>query len=114
VEQAVLTRPYGPDADQSCAQCGSKTPVEVMPLQLDMPSPMSDWFCNIPTRMADTLGAAKFQFETLARLVQYYKTRCGQQKAVMDRMRNEIKRVNELKRWAVVLQAYGNLDTDLG
>lgn len=74
---------------------------------------MSDWFCNVPTRLADALGATKFQFETLARLVQYYKTRCGQQKIIMDRMKNEIEAVKELKRCAVGLQVYGNLDTDM-
>jgi len=84
-----------------------------MPLQRDMPSPMSDWFCNVPTRLADTLGAAKFQFETLTRLVHYYKTRCGQQKVIMDRMRNEINAAKELKRCAVGLKVYGNLDADM-
>jgi len=98
MELAILTRPCGSDADQSCTQCGSETPVEVMPLQRDMPSPMSDWFCNVPTRLADALGAAKFQFESLAQLVQYYKTRCRQQKLVMDRMKNEIETTKELKR----------------
>ena len=84
-----------------------------MPLQRDMPSTMSDWFCNVPTRLADALGAAKFQFETLARLVQYYKARCGQQKVIMDRMRNEIEGVKELKRCAVGLRTYGKLIIDI-
>lgn len=113
MELIILTRPCCSDADQSCTQCGSKTPVEVMPLQSTMPSPMSDWFCDVPTRLADALGAAKFQFETLARLVQYYKTRCGQQKVIIDRMRNEIGAIKELKRCAECLQADGNLETDL-
>ena len=113
MELAILTRPCGSDADQGCAQCGSTTPVEVMPLQRAMPSPMSDWFCNVPTRLADAVGAAKFQFETLARLVEYYKTRCGQQKVIMDRMKNEIEAVMELKRCATALQVYRNVDTDM-
>ena len=78
-----------------------------------MLSPMSDWFCNVPTQLADALGAAKFQFETLARLVQHYKTRCVQQKVVMDRMGNEIEAVKELKRCVVGPQTYGNLDIDM-
>ena len=113
MDLAILTRPCGSDADQGCAQCDSTTPVEVMPLQRTMPSPMSDWFCNVPTRLADAVGAAKFQFETLARLVEYYKTRCGQQKVIMDRMKNEIEAVKELKRCAVALQVHRNLDTDM-
>ena len=77
-----------------------------MPLQRAVTSPMSDWFCNVPTRLADTLGAAKFQFENLARLVQYYKTWCGQQKVIIDQMRNEIEAAKVLKRCAVGLQMH--------
>ena len=71
------------------------------------------YFCNVPTRLADALGAAQFRFETLARLGRYYKARCGQQKIVMDQIRNEIEAVKELKRCAVGLQPYGNLDIDI-
>ena len=84
-----------------------------MPLERTMASPMSDWFCNVPTRLADALGAAKFQFETLVRLVEYYKMQCGQQKVIMDRMKNEIEAVKELKRCAVGLRVHRNLDTDM-
>ena len=55
---------------------------------------MSCWSRSVPIRLVGTLGAAKFQFETLARLA-------TQQTDIMDRMGNEIGVVKKLKQCAV-------------
>ena len=47
------------------------------------------------------------------RLVEYYKTRCGQQNVIIDRTKNEIEAVKELKRCVVGVRVHGNLDTDM-
>ncbi|KLO11863.1 hypothetical protein SCHPADRAFT_905640 [Schizopora paradoxa] len=44
------------NADQSCPVCQAPG-IELMPLQKDLPAPMSDWFSYIPYRL-DAMGQA--------------------------------------------------------
>ena len=116
MELTILTRPCGSDVDQGCAQCGSMTPIEVLPLQRTILSSMSDWLCSVPTQLTARLLLALRNPNIIrnpCQLVQYYKMWCEQQKVSIDRMNNEIEAVKELKRCAVSLHLSGNFDTDM-
>ncbi|KAI0082654.1 hypothetical protein K474DRAFT_1585303 [Panus rudis PR-1116 ss-1] len=91
------------NADQSCAECGSQT-VQVAPLQREMEAPMSDWFRPATEAIDSVAYSIRFQLETLASLVRYYKRKCSQQRGLLERAKNDAlekralqKRVGELQ-----------------
>ncbi|KAJ6623522.1 hypothetical protein B0H10DRAFT_2010231 [Mycena sp. CBHHK59/15] len=84
--------------DQSCAQCGMAE-IQLVPLQREMEAPMSEWFGSIPHALDAVAYAAKFQQETMAFQIRYYKIRQQQQRALIDRLKRdtaELKKVNDL------------------
>ncbi|KAJ6597020.1 hypothetical protein DFH09DRAFT_109147 [Mycena vulgaris] len=84
--------------DQSCAQCGMAG-IQLVPLQREMEAPMSEWFRSIPHALDAVAYAAKFQQETMAFQIQFYKARQQQQRAQIDRLKRdtaELKRVNNI------------------
>ncbi|KAJ7097811.1 hypothetical protein B0H15DRAFT_822811 [Mycena belliarum] len=84
--------------DQSCAQCGIAG-IQLVPLQREMELPMSAWFQSIPHALDAVAYAAKFQQETMAFQIQFYKARQQQQRAHIDRLKRdtaELKKVNSI------------------
>ncbi|KAJ7510001.1 hypothetical protein B0H11DRAFT_1170252 [Mycena galericulata] len=84
------------NADQSCAQCGMAG-IQLVPLQQEMEAPMSDWFRSIPNALDSVAYAAKFQQETMAFQIRYYKARQQQQRSLIDRLKRdaaELKKIN--------------------
>jgi hypothetical protein len=51
---------------------------------------MSKWFQPLPDDLSDLVGASKFQHETMARLVRFYKGKCLGQKELIERLRREV------------------------
>jgi hypothetical protein len=51
---------------------------------------MSKWFQPLPDDLSDLVGASKFQHETMARLVRFYKGKCSGQKELIERLRREV------------------------
>ncbi|KAJ7905641.1 hypothetical protein B0H14DRAFT_3542881, partial [Mycena olivaceomarginata] len=83
--------------DQSCAQCGMKS-IQLVPLQHQMDAPMSDWFRSIPHALDTVAYAAKFQQETMAFQIRYYKAK-QQQRGIIDRLKREtaeLKKINDI------------------
>ncbi|PVG00294.1 hypothetical protein CPB86DRAFT_237752 [Serendipita vermifera] len=78
------------NVDQTCRQCKTGEPVELMPLQRELPDPMGRWFQNMPTALEDMIGSVKFQHETMANLIRFYKSKCLSQKELIDRLRREL------------------------
>ncbi|KAK7020508.1 RING-type domain-containing protein [Favolaschia claudopus] len=84
--------------DQSCAQCGMAN-IQLVPLQLEMEAPMSEWFRSIPHALDTVAYAAKFQQETMAFQIRYFKARQQQQRALIDKLKHEtaeLKKLNEI------------------
>ncbi|KAJ7109504.1 hypothetical protein C8R44DRAFT_679714 [Mycena epipterygia] len=84
--------------DQSCAQCGMAG-IQLVPLQREMEAPMSEWFRSIPHALDAVAYAAKFQQETMAFQIRYYKARQQQQRAMVDRLKRdmaELKKANDI------------------
>ncbi|KAJ6520652.1 hypothetical protein B0H19DRAFT_954561 [Mycena capillaripes] len=84
--------------DQSCAQCGMAG-IQLVPLQREMEAPMSEWFRSIPHALDAVAYAAKFQQETMAFQIRYYKARQQQHRSLIDRLKREtaeLKKVNEI------------------
>ncbi|KAI0798027.1 hypothetical protein C8Q75DRAFT_740350 [Abortiporus biennis] len=91
------------NSDQSCIGCGAKG-IQVAPLQREMDPPMSDWFRSAP-QAVDTLAfSVRFQIETLASLVHYYRKRCSQQRALIERAKAESLEKKQLKKQVEQLQ----------
>ncbi|EPT06033.1 hypothetical protein FOMPIDRAFT_1026888 [Fomitopsis schrenkii] len=78
------------NADQSCAQCGAQG-IQLIPLQKELESPMSEWFRSVPQALDSVAYATRFQMETLASLARHYKNKCVQQRSLIDRLKNEFK-----------------------
>ncbi|GBE82250.1 hypothetical protein SCP_0406340 [Sparassis crispa] len=76
------------NADQSCAQCGEQG-IQLIPLQREMDAPMSDWFRSVPQAFDTVAYGAKFQMETMASLVRYYRDKYTAQRALIDRLKGE-------------------------
>ncbi|KIY43559.1 hypothetical protein FISHEDRAFT_62625 [Fistulina hepatica ATCC 64428] len=57
---------------------------------------MSDWFRSVPSALDNVAFAAKFQQETLASQIQYYKSRYQQQRTFIERLKHENE---EYERW---------------
>ncbi|KAF7338193.1 RING-type domain-containing protein [Mycena venus] len=84
--------------DQSCAQCGM-TNIQLVPLQREMEAPMSEWFRSIPHALDTVAYAAKFQQETMAFQIRYYKAKQQQQRGLIDRLKREtaeLKKINDI------------------
>ncbi|KAH8827067.1 hypothetical protein DL96DRAFT_1680937 [Flagelloscypha sp. PMI_526] len=77
-------------SDQSCATCGA-TQIQVTPLQHDLEAPMSEWFRSVPSALDAAAFAAKFQQETLASQIRFYKSKYHRQKMLSD----QLKKANE-------------------
>ncbi|KAK0463988.1 uncharacterized protein EV420DRAFT_1638910 [Desarmillaria tabescens] len=85
------------NADQSCTVCGSPG-IQLVPLQREMEPPMSDWFRSIPYALDSIAYTAKFQQESMAAQIQYYRTRHQQQRAHIEKLKREmaeLKRANQ-------------------
>jgi hypothetical protein len=57
---------------------------------MQLPEPMSKWFQPLPDDLGDLVGASKFQHETMANLVRFYKGKCLGQKELIERLRREV------------------------
>ncbi|CAK5277662.1 unnamed protein product, partial [Mycena citricolor] len=82
--------------DQSCAQCGMAG-IQLVPLQREMEAPMSEWFRSVPHALDAAAYAAKFQQDTMAFQIRFYKSKQQHQRAVIDRLKREtaeLKQVN--------------------
>ncbi|KAF8506353.1 hypothetical protein BU17DRAFT_57727 [Hysterangium stoloniferum] len=75
--------------DQSCGACGA-VGVQLVPLQRDMLPPMCDWFRSFPHGLDALASAARFQQETMASLVRFYKRKCIQQQATISKTKDAI------------------------
>jgi hypothetical protein len=51
---------------------------------------MNKWFQPLPDALGDLVGASKFQHETMASLVRFYKGKCLGQKELIERLRREV------------------------
>ncbi|KAF8844493.1 hypothetical protein BDN67DRAFT_894559 [Paxillus ammoniavirescens] len=103
--------------NQSCAKCGDQS-IQLMPLQRDMELPMSDWFRSLPHAIDGMANAVKFQQESLAALVRYYRGQCLQFSSTCDRIRNERrllrKEVEALRREVHQLRQYRGFGIEEG
>ncbi|KAH8116846.1 hypothetical protein DFH11DRAFT_1687692 [Phellopilus nigrolimitatus] len=84
------------NADQSCPVC-SALGIELMPLQKEMPPPMSDWFRSVPYGMDALAQAAKFQHESMAAEIRYYKSRSVRFESLIQRLKGEVAAVRAFK-----------------
>ncbi|KAF8077846.1 hypothetical protein FPV67DRAFT_1775201 [Lyophyllum atratum] len=82
------------NADQSCSICGAPG-IQLVPLQREMEAPMSEWFQSVPMCLDAVANAAKFQHETMASQIRYYRSRHQQQRVFIDRLKHDI---GELKK----------------
>ncbi|KDQ61024.1 hypothetical protein JAAARDRAFT_204795 [Jaapia argillacea MUCL 33604] len=80
-----------------------------------MGSPMSDWFMPVPHSFESAVYAAKFQQESLASLIHFYKQKCMQQRIFIERLQAELvdhkalkKTVEDLRRENQRLQKYAD------
>ncbi|KAF9052927.1 hypothetical protein BJ165DRAFT_1444196 [Panaeolus papilionaceus] len=87
--------------DRSCSQCNAPN-IQLAPLQREMDAPMSEWFRSIPSALDAVTFAAKYQQETMASQIRYYKSRHTQFRQFIERLRRD---VAELKRSNEKLQA---------
>ncbi|KAI5121652.1 hypothetical protein M0805_002728 [Coniferiporia weirii] len=85
------------NADQSCPSCKAQG-IELMPLQKELPPPMSDWFCSVPFKLDALAQTAKFQHESLAASVRYYKNRTAQYRVLLERMKNDVADAKVIKK----------------
>ena len=51
---------------------------------------MSKWFHSLPDAIHGLELASKVQYETMARLIRSYKTKCASQKELIERLRKEV------------------------
>ncbi|KAL0946646.1 hypothetical protein HGRIS_012840 [Hohenbuehelia grisea] len=85
------------NADQSCAQCGAQN-IQLAPLQPDLEAPMSAWFSSIPSALESATFAARFQLESMAAQVRFFKEKTYHYRSMVEKLRREIfdlKRANE-------------------
>ncbi|KAG9318699.1 hypothetical protein JVU11DRAFT_795 [Chiua virens] len=87
---AILTSITDPskDPDQSCTKCGDQA-IQLVPLQRNIDPPMSEWFRSLSFATDSIANAIRFQQESLAALVRYYRNQCLQLSSTCDRLRNE-------------------------
>jgi hypothetical protein len=51
---------------------------------------MGRWFQNLPLALEDMIGTVKFQHETMSNLLRFYKSKCLNQKELIERLRREL------------------------
>lgn len=78
------------NVDRTCRQCNDGKRIELMPLQLDLPEPMSRWFQPLPDALLDLVGASKFQHETMANLLRFYKKKSARQNEIIEKLKSEV------------------------
>ncbi|KAG2111708.1 uncharacterized protein F5147DRAFT_573086 [Suillus discolor] len=76
--------------DQSCARCNAQN-IQLVPLHRDLEPPMSDWFRPLPYSLDSIASAVKFQQDTFAGLIRYYRQACFQLSQTCERIRAERK-----------------------
>ncbi|KAG1782661.1 hypothetical protein EV702DRAFT_1020592 [Suillus placidus] len=76
--------------DQSCARCNAQN-IQLVPLHRDLEPPMSDWFKPLPYSLDSIASAVKFQQDTFAGLIRYYRQACSQLSQTCERIRAERK-----------------------
>ncbi|KDQ06752.1 hypothetical protein BOTBODRAFT_192853 [Botryobasidium botryosum FD-172 SS1] len=75
--------------DQSCPQC--RTPsVQIIALQRELPHPMQSWFNPISQTIESVMIAARFQQQSMASLVDFYRKKSMRQKALIDQVKQEL------------------------
>ncbi|KAH8102020.1 hypothetical protein DFH11DRAFT_1735879 [Phellopilus nigrolimitatus] len=62
-----------------------------------MPPPMSDWFRSVPYGMDALAQAAKFQHESMAAEIRYYKSRSVRFESLIQRLKGEVAAVRAFK-----------------
>lgn len=63
-----------------------------------MMPPMSDWFRSVPHGLDALASAAKFQQNNMASLVRFYKHKCSQQRAAMNKIGNTAAQIQALQK----------------
>ncbi|GAW01189.1 hypothetical protein LENED_002770 [Lentinula edodes] len=99
------------NSDQTCAQCRSPG-IQLIPLQLDMEPPMSEWFRSVPYILDSAAYAIKFQQESMASQIRNLKVRYQQQRAYIEKLKQEnaqLKQTNEM----LTMQVTGTDDHSL-
>ncbi|KAG1735843.1 hypothetical protein EDD22DRAFT_829825 [Suillus occidentalis] len=76
--------------DQSCARCEAQN-IQLVPLHRDLEPPMSDWFRSLPYSLDSIASAVKFQQDTFAGLIRYYRQACSHLSQTCGRIRAERK-----------------------
>ncbi|KII88354.1 hypothetical protein PLICRDRAFT_698749 [Plicaturopsis crispa FD-325 SS-3] len=69
---------------------------------------MSDWFRSVPHGFDAVANAAKFQQETMASQIRYYKAKYAQHRALLERFKAELPNAKALKREVDELRAENN------
>ena len=64
-----------------------------------MMPPMCDWFRSVPHSLDAIASAAKSQQETMASLVRFYKRKCTQQRASMNKTKEVVTENKALRRY---------------
>ncbi|KAI0831273.1 hypothetical protein BC628DRAFT_1353020 [Trametes gibbosa] len=85
------------NADQSCAACGTPG-VQFMPLQKELEPPMANWFNSVPTSLDTVAYALRFQMDTMANLVRYFKKKYQQYRPLFERLKQEHAETKRLKK----------------
>ncbi|KAG2157277.1 hypothetical protein DEU56DRAFT_722221 [Suillus clintonianus] len=83
--------------DQSCAQCNAQN-IQLVPLHRDLEPPMSDWFRPLPYSLDSIANAVKFQQDTFAGLIRYYRQSCSHLSQTCERIRAERKALRKFNR----------------
>ncbi|KAI0670414.1 hypothetical protein C8Q78DRAFT_975452 [Trametes maxima] len=86
------------NADQSCTVCGLAN-IQLIPLQQELESPMADWFTSLPTAFDTVAYSMRYQMNTMATLVRYFKKKYVQYRPLYERLKDEraeTKRLTEL------------------
>ncbi|KAI1795905.1 hypothetical protein LXA43DRAFT_990016 [Ganoderma leucocontextum] len=85
------------NADQSCAECGS-TGIHVLAMARDLEPPMANWFESTPAAF-DAVGyALRFQLNTMASLVRFYKKKYLQYRPLYERLKEEHTEAKRLRK----------------
>ncbi|KAH9854200.1 hypothetical protein C2E23DRAFT_727141 [Lenzites betulinus] len=85
------------NADQSCAACGTPG-VQFMPLQKELEAPMANWFNSVPNSFDTVAYALRYQMNTMATLVRYFKKKYQQYRPLYERLKQEHAETKRLKK----------------
>ncbi|OSD01548.1 hypothetical protein PYCCODRAFT_1369105 [Trametes coccinea BRFM310] len=90
-------------ADQSCAACGSPG-IQLIPMQRELDPPMSAWFDSVHGTFDTLAYSLRFQMNTMADLVRYYKKKYQQYRPVYEMLKDKLAETKRLKKWVHELQ----------